>query len=64
MFLFFFGTAMFSFFADDWFAASALIGLSSPLQKLLREMGTSFRHNDFWDHFGGQALLMIGLSLP
>ena len=23
-------------------------------------MGTSFGHSDFWDHFGGQALVMIG----
>ena len=25
-----------------------------------REMGTSFRRNDFWDRLGGQVLLVIG----
>ena len=25
-----------------------------------REMGTSFRRNDFWDRLGGQALLVLG----
>ena len=27
-------------------------------------MGTSFRYNDFWNRFGGQELVIIGLWLP
>ena len=31
-----------------------------PTQETIREMGTSFRRNHFWDRLGGQALVMIG----
>ena len=35
--------------------------MAAPQQvETIRGMGTSFRHNDFWDHLGGQALVMIG----
>ena len=52
MFLFFFfGTAIFF----GWWLVRCICfdwpKFYSPLQKLLREMGTSFRRNDFWDRF-------------
>jgi len=32
-----------------------------PTPETIREMGTSFRRNDFtWDRLGGQAIVMIG----
>ena len=31
-----------------------------PFARGLRRSGTSFRHNDYWDRGGGQALLVIG----
>ena len=31
-----------------------------PTPATIRGMCTSFRRNDFWDHLGGQALIMIG----
>ena len=34
--------------------------INSSLLNSTRVMGTSFRHNDFWDRFGGQVLVMIG----
>ena len=33
-------------------------------RKTSERMGTSSRCNDFWDRFGGQELVMIGLWLP
>ena len=34
--------------------------LALSMLESTREMGTSFRRNDFWDRLGGQALLVIG----
>ena len=35
--------------------------MAAPQQvETIRGMGASFGHNDFWDHLGGQALVMIG----
>ena len=28
-----------------------------PPPETIRGMGTSFQHNDFWDHLSGQALV-------
>ena len=35
-------------------------GLLFPTPATIRGMCTSFRRNDFWDHLGVQALIMIG----
>ena len=32
-----------------------------PIPETTRELGTSLRHNDFWDHLCGEALLVISL---
>ena len=35
--------------------------MAAPQQvQTIRGMGASFRHRDFWDRLGGQALVMIG----
>ena len=31
-----------------------------PTPETIREMGTGFRRNDFWNRLGGQAVLVIG----
>ena len=45
----------------SWEVWSSWDKMAAPQQvETIRGMGTSFRHHDFWDRLGGQALVMIG----
>lgn len=47
-------------FVKSTFFFSNEMSLVFPIPENIRGMGTSSRHNDLWDRFGRQALLMIG----
>ena len=54
---------LFLFFSRQWRNRFGWIRNQVRLlyvQEIIREMGTSFQSNDFWDSFCGQALVMIG----
>ena len=58
-----FASISFSLFSRQWRNRFGWIRNQVRLlyvQEIIREMGTSFQSNDFWDGFCGQALVMIG----
>ena len=62
-----FASISFSLFSRQWRNRFGWIWNQVRLlhvQEIIRGIGTSFRRNDFWDGFCGQALVMIGYWLP
>ena len=44
----------------SFFFFAVVLVVMHTLDLTIREMGTSFRRDDFWNHLGGQPLLMMG----